>query len=276
MSFSYELKDVLVQAMDVSLSFEDKLILKPTSIEVRDIVRPGICQGQVIGILGPSGIGKTQFSRILAGLQEPTHGSIIVNKGGKMIPVEPGVVGMVAQNYPLFPHRTVFGNLLVALEHTNLSSKDREVKAKEFLATFELSDKASKFPSQLSGGQKQRVSIIRELLCSEHYIVMDEPFTGLDPIMKDAVCSLIDKVSKLSEENTIFVVAHDIAALAMISDHLWLFGRDRDEHGNIIPGATIKQKYDLIERGLAWQPDIASTKAFAEFIPEVRAVFKDL
>jgi polar amino acid transport system ATP-binding protein/sulfate transport system ATP-binding protein len=105
---------------------------------------------------------------------------------------------------------------------------------------------------------------------------MDEPFTGLDPIMKDAVCALIDKVSKMDERNTIFVVAHDIAALAMISDHLWLFGRDRDEHGCIIPGATIKAKYDLIERGLAWQPDVASTKAFAEFIPEVRAEFRQL
>jgi polar amino acid transport system ATP-binding protein/sulfate transport system ATP-binding protein len=62
----------------------------------------------------------------------------------------------------------------------------------------------------------------------------------------------------------------------MISDHLWLFGRDRDEQGNIIPGATIKAKYDLIERGLAWHPDVASSKAFADFIPEVRAEFKQL
>lgn len=273
---THELKEVLVQATDVSLKFDEKVILKPTTVEVRDIVRPDTCQGQVIGILGPSGVGKTVFSRILAGLQEPTHGSVVVNIGGKMVPVQPGFVGMVAQDYPLFPHRTVLGNLLLALEHTKLSTKDREAKAKEYLDTFELLDKVNKYPSQLSGGQRQRVSIIRELLSSEHYIVMDEPFTGLDPIMKDAVCDLIDKVAKLAEHNTLFVVAHDLPALTQIADQLWLFGRDRNEAGGVIPGATIKKTYNLIERGLAWKPDIASTKQFGEFVAEVREQFKGL
>ena len=69
-------------------------------------------------------------------------------------------------------------------------------------------------------------------------------------------------------------MAHDIAALVQIADHLWLFGRDRDEHGNPIPGATIKTQFDLIDRGLAWHPDIVSTKEFAEFVTEVRSHFK--
>lgn len=262
--------DVIVDIKGVSLSFEGKVILKPTSASVFDIRRPGISQGQVVGILGRSGIGKTQFSRILTGLQEPDSGEIVV-KGGKR--VEPGVVGMVAQSYPLLPHRTVLGNLLVALEKSGLSPKDREAKAMDYLRKFELEFAAKMYPVKLSGGQRQRVAIAQELLCSEHYVVMDEPFTGLDPLMKDKVCELINMVSLMHDENTIFVVAHDIAALVQISDHLWLFGRDYED-GLPKQGATIVETYDLIERGLAWRPDVSRMKEFAETVAEIKERFR--
>ena len=271
-TYDYKYTDTLIKIDNVSLHFDDKIILKPISIEVKDIVRPDVIQGQVIGILGPSGCGKTQFSKILTGLNHPTTGSVTV--GGKL--VEPGIVGMVAQNYPLFNHRTVLGNLLIALEQSNLSKKDALEKANQYLIMFDLLDKSKLYPSQLSGGQRQRIAIIQELLCSEHYLVMDEPFTGLDPLMKDKVCELINKVSNIHEENTIFVVAHDIAALASISDVLWLLGRDRDEQGKIIPGAYIKKEYNLIERGLAWRSDISTTREFSDFISEVKGEFKNL
>jgi polar amino acid transport system ATP-binding protein/sulfate transport system ATP-binding protein len=280
-SIEHTLKETLVKLENVSLSFGDKLVLKPTTIEVKDIHRPGFSQGQVVGILGPSGIGKTVFSRILAGLQTPTSGEIFVSDlsvdptGAKLQKVRAGLVGMVAQNYPLFPWRTVLGNLLVALEHTTLSPTDKVAKATEYLNLFELADKVDKYPQQLSGGQRQRVAIIRQLLSSGTFLVMDEPFTGLDPVMKDATCELIDKVAGLDEKNTIFIVAHDISALVQTADQLWLFGREK-EGGKFIPGATIKHQYNLIERGLAWQPHIASTKKFGEFVAEIRAQFNNL
>ncbi len=274
----HDLRDVLISVKDVSLSFEDrrtgrtKQILKPISVDVRDVVRPGCVTGQVVGVLGPSGVGKTQFSRILTGLQRPTAGAVTVE--GK--PVSPGLVGMVAQDYPLFRWRTVRGNLMVALEHSGLTRKERGIRVMEYLDRFGMADKADLYPSQLSGGQRQRVAIIRELLCSEHFVVMDEPFTGLDPINKDKVADLIVQVANSNEKNTIFVVAHDIAALVSISDTLWLFGRDRDEHLGPLPGAYVKKTYNLIERDLAWHPGISRTREFFDFCSEVRAEFDDL
>lgn len=282
--YDYELHEVLVRATNVSLSFGDKVVLKPTSVEVRDIHRPGHTQGQVVGILGPSGVGKTIFSRILAGLQQPTSGSVTISNffaesNGKIHqPVRPGLVGMVAQSYPLFPHRTVGGNLLIAQEHSRLDMKHRLEKAREYLPLFELAaDTWDRYPAQLSGGQRQRVAIIQQLLCSEKFMVMDEPFTGLDPISKDAVCEVINKVASLDTHMTIFVVAHDISALIKIADQLWLFGREQDEKGNHLPtGATIKFQLDLIERGLAWRPDMAGTPEFVDCQNEVRKLFETL
>lgn len=279
---TYELRETLVTVKDVSLTFKnddtgvETLILKPISIEVRDIVRPGYVTGQVIGVLGPSGVGKTQFARILSGLQVPTTGEVMISQKGKLEKVVEGSVGVVFQNYPLFKWRTVLGNLLVALEHSSLNADERKNKAMEFLARFELSDKANLYPAQLSGGQRQRVAIIQELLCNENFMIMDEPFTGLDPLMKDKVCELINKVASLDEKNTIFVVAHDISALVSIADTLWLFGRDRDVSGNVIPGATIKKQYNLIERGLAWHPELSATPAYYEFLNEVKNEFRQL
>lgn len=279
MMFQYRTTDTLVKVTDVSLKFGDKLILKPTSIEVRDIVRPNSTQGQVIGILGPSGIGKSQFSRILAGLQMPTTGSVLISdltSEHKMLPAAPGRVGMVAQSYPLFNHRTVMGNLMVALERSEEAAPQKASRIKTYLELFNLVGKEKSYPCELSGGQRQRVAIIQALLCNEHFLIMDEPFTGLDPITKDTVCDTINKVATLHEHNTIFVVAHDIEALIMISDCLWLFGRERDDKGAFIPGATILKKYNLIERDLAWRPDVSTTREFADFRNEVKSQFQNL
>jgi len=272
MTAEHTVGDVLIEVKDVSLALEDdrgrkKQVLRPINACVRDIVRPGCTTGQIVGVLGPSGIGKTQFSRILTGLQRPTTGMVSVE--GR--PVTSGLVGMVAQDYPLFRWRTVRGNLMVALEHSGLSRQGRRDRVTEYLRRFGLEEKGDLYPSQLSGGQRQRVAIIRELLCSEHYVVLDEPFTGLDPIMKDRVAEMIVQVANTHEKNTLFVVAHDIQALVSISDTLWLFGRDPG-----IPGAYVKKTYNLVERDLAWRPGISRTREFFDFCAEVRAEFEEL
>ncbi len=272
MTKTYELRDTLLSITDVGLSFGEKVVLAGVNATVRDIVRPGCTQGQVIGILGPSGIGKTQLSRILAGLQAPTTGTITI--GAKQEVVHAGVCGYVPQNYPLLRHRTVLGNLVTAARRGG-SPASAKARAREYLVRFELEDKWDVYPASLSGGQRQRVAIAQQLLCSEHYLILDEPTTGLDPLMKAKVCELILQVSSLSEENTIFLVSHDIAAVLSVADRLWLLGRRRDPGGASL-GAAIVAEYDLIERGIAWEDHPEELPQFRDLQREVHARFATL
>jgi ABC-type nitrate/sulfonate/bicarbonate transport system ATPase subunit len=271
MTQSYELKDTLLRLESIGVRYGDKIVLDDVTAEVKDIVRPGCVTGQIIGILGPSGVGKTQLSRVLTGLQAPSSGKVTVGADHK--PIFPGLVGYVAQNYPLLRHRTVLGNLTVAAARSGKEHPREEGMA--FLKQFDLEDKWDAYPAQLSGGQRQRVAIAQQLLCSEHYLILDEPTTGLDPISKDKVCDLIRDVAVLAEENTIIVITHDIASVVTIADHLWLLGRVKDEKGKP-KGAKIVHTIDLIERGIAWQSDIAGLPAYAPLVREIRAKFEEL
>ncbi len=136
---------------------------------MKKIQRDGYVNGQIVGFIGPSGIGKTQLFRIIAGLNKPTAGQVIIHTDTH--PVIAGEVGVVAQNYPLFAHRTVLSNLALAATRKEKDAKVAHDKIMDFLNEFGLADKAPLYPSQLSGGQRQRIAIIQQILCSEHYVI---------------------------------------------------------------------------------------------------------
>jgi polar amino acid transport system ATP-binding protein/sulfate transport system ATP-binding protein len=244
------------------------------NLEVRNIVRPNCATGQVVGLLGPSGVGKTRLFRLLAGLDRPDSGQVLIGEQG--IPAEPGMVGVVAQHYPLFAHRTVMGNLLVAGRRAGLSNADARDKAMGLLKRFQLEDRGDRYPAELSGGQRQRVAIAQQFMCSKHFLLMDEPFSGLDPIAVENVAELITEVADSHDLNTIIVVTHDISAALEVADTIWLLGRERTAQGQIIPGARIQETYDLIERGLAWRKGITTSPEFLEVLREVREKFPRL
>lgn len=276
--YEYEKKETILKVEGVSLALGGTQILKDIKIEIKDIIRPNMSQGQVIGLLGPSGIGKTKFFEILSGIlpidgKEAT-GEVLI--GQKLEPVKIGKVGVIQQNYPLFEHRTIYGNLDISARVKYKDKKERADRINDILQRFDLDKRKNFYPIQLSGGQRQRVAIAQQILCSNNFLLMDEPFSGLDPLMIKKVSKLIVEVASMHELNTIIIVSHDILSTAGIADTLWVMGRDRDEKGEIIPGAKIKHEYDLIEKGLTWRPNIETAHEFHQLCDELRNLFPTL
>jgi ABC-type nitrate/sulfonate/bicarbonate transport system ATPase subunit len=270
---AYTVGERLLTIEDVCVRY-DRPILEGVSGHVDNLRREGVQQGQVVCLLGPSGIGKSQLFRCIAGLQRPCSGSIRLN--GSRREVQPGEVGVVAQNYPLFNHRTVWGNLMLAARRHGLAAREAADACLALLDRFGLADSAARHPAMLSGGQRQRVAIAQQLLCSSHFLLMDEPFSGLDPLSKTAVCETLADVSTTHELNTIIVVTHDVESAIRIADTLWLLGRNRDRHGQPLGGASIQETYDLAAMGLAWDPDIESRPEFTELAAALKARFATL
>lgn len=262
---SYTNGTVLLSVDRVCLTLGARQILRDVSVQVRDIVRPDCVTGQVICFLGPSGIGKTRLSRIIAGLDRPTSGTVTLPGG---TPVHKGLVGMVPQNYLLFDFLTVEDNLAVAGRQSGLSEIQGRRKAAGYVEQFGLGGYLGLYPGQLSGGTRQRAAIVRQLMCSEHLLVLDEPFSGLDLIMKRRACELITQVANLDETNTVILVTHDVTEGMSVADTVWLMGVEAG-----LPGATIVEQVDLAEQGLCWHPELTQDARFLAEVARVKERF---
>lgn len=271
--FQYEYHETLLKLEGVSRQIGDNLVLRDVNLEIKNLVRPGMAQGQIVALVGPSGSGKTTLFRLLAGLDSPDSGTVLV--GPEQKPVQRGAVGVVAQNYPLFAHRTVLGNLLVAGKQAGLKGDEGRAKAADLLARFGIAGQEAKYPAQLSGGQRQRVAIAQQFMCSEHFLLMDEPFSGLDILAQEAVIRFIQEMASVDELMTFILITHDISAALQVADTLWVLGRDV-QGGKNIPGARVQASFNLIERGLTWQKDISAMPEFLRVRQEIRALFPSL
>lgn len=280
MTRSFTKTEVLLDINKLNLAYGPKLILRDVDLRIHNIVRPNMNQGQVTALLGPSGVGKTQLFRCIAGLQAPTSGNVVLgdpmsavgvdSQMPKVAPrVKAGDVGVVFQNYPLLKHRTIWSNLKLAASRHGVNDEHID----KLLTRFNLMDKKKQYPHELSGGQRQRIAIIQQMLCNTHFILMDEPFSGLDVKMKHEVCRFIQEVAEVDELNTTIFTTHDIETACMIADTVWVMGHEKDDAGQNIPGARVVQTFDLIERGLAWNPQALSHPNFIPTVREIMALF---
>jgi polar amino acid transport system ATP-binding protein/sulfate transport system ATP-binding protein len=264
--------EVLLDVAGVRLELGDSLILDELSFKVIDRVREGTITGQVVGLLGPSGVGKTRLLRIIAGLDTPNKGTVRGQAGAEL---EPGSVGFVFQDYPLLQHHSVRSNLELAGRIGGMTQEKAHKRSTDLLETFRLGDRAGFYPAQLSGGQRQRVAIAQQIMQPCRLLLMDEPFSGLDPEALDSVMRLIVEVANMDELNTIVLVTHDIRAAMAVSDTLHMLGRQRKD-ATLVPGARVLWSYDMVERGLAWKDDVVHLPAFSDLEKEIKARFKEL
>jgi len=179
-----------------------------------------IDQGEIVGILGASGSGKSTLLRILAGLEHPTEGKVVLS--GKTVvddqvcvsPEQRGV-GMVFQDYALFPHLTVAQNVSFGLYR--LPRKERAKRTEEMLELVHLSEFANRYPHELSGGQQQRVAIARALAPCPAVLLMDEPFSNLDADLKCSIRCEIQEILRKAKMTCLFVT-HDHQDVEAICD----------------------------------------------------------
>ena len=183
-----------------------------------------IKKGEVLVLIGPSGSGKSTFLRCLNLLEKPTSGEItfegksITNKECDINKIREKM-GMVFQQFNLFPHLTVIDNITLAPVKLKLMNEvTARKKALELLNTINLKDKAQHYPNELSGGQKQRVAIIRTLIMEPDIILFDEPTSALDPEMIGEVLDLIKKVADTGK--TMVIVSHEMNFVKKVSNRV--------------------------------------------------------
>ncbi len=265
--------EVLLDVAGVKLTLGGTTILSDITFQVIDRVRPDVITGQVVALLGPSGVGKTRLLRIIAGLDK-ADGGTVRGQDGALLPA--GTVGYVFQDYPLLQHRTVRSNLELAGTIAGMSIAEAASRATLLMKTFALIERAEFYPARLSGGQRQRVAIAQQIMRPRQLVLMDEPFSGLDPAALGNVMDLVQEVAHLDELNTIVLVTHDIRAAMAVSDTVHMLGRSRNDEGALVSGASIRHTYDMVERGLAWKKGIEATPAFVALEHEIAERFHDL
>lgn len=257
MDFHFE--ESLLYVENLSVAYGDHLIIKDINLTEKDVIRPGRANtGQVIAIVGRSGRGKSTFFRALTGLVPATTGKILIRDFSKedttaAKQVHEGDIGFVDQKYTLFRHKTVTQTLEYALRKSALSKAEKDAKILDYIARWGLETCTDKYPNELSGGQRQRVAIIEQLFSSDKYIVMDEPFSGLDVGNIAEVKKTFELLVDESEYNTILFSTHDIKLAIELAQSLYIIGYPTVE-GKKLPYGTVVAKYDFREMGLSWKP----------------------
>ncbi|TRX40430.1 ATP-binding cassette domain-containing protein [Flavobacterium restrictum] len=253
----HEYKETLLYVENLSVAYDDTIIIKDINLTEKDVVREGVdCTGQVIAFVGRSGRGKSTFFKALTGLVACTNGKILIRDFENSEPnaaklVKEGDIGFVDQKYTLFRHKTVHQALKFSLRKTALSNAEKESKIKEYVKLWGLENCIDKYPNELSGGQRQRTAIIEQLFSSDNFIVLDEPFSGLDVGNIQEVKKSFDLLCKSSEFNTIIFSTHDIELALEMAQTIYVVGYPTI-NGKQEKYGTIVAKYDLRDIGLAW------------------------
>jgi ABC-type Fe3+/spermidine/putrescine transport system ATPase subunit len=201
-----------------------------TAVEKMDFE---IEEGSLVTLLGPSGCGKTTLLRMVAGLEEPSEGDILIN--GMRVndtPIHKRNLGMIFQNYALFPHKNIFENVAFGLKYRSVPKADIEQKVTRALEMVRLPGVENRMPSQLSGGQQQRIAMARAIVIEPDVLLMDEPLSALDENLREAMRREVDNLQQILGVTTIFVTHDQREALSMSDKILVMKAGRKQQEGN--------------------------------------------
>ncbi|WP_428925799.1 ABC transporter ATP-binding protein [Marinibacterium sp. SX1] len=208
-----------VQIDGVSKSFSGTVALEPVWLKIR--------RGEFLTLLGPSGCGKTTLLNLIAGFLEADEGELFINRDlVTQVPPHKREIGIVFQNYALFPHMSVAQNVAYGLRTRKVSKAETEERVREALALVKLEDFADRKPKQLSGGQQQRVALARALVIRPRVLLLDEPFSALDRNLRTAMQVELKEIQSRLGLTTVFVT-HDQGEALSMSDRIAVMSRGR-------------------------------------------------
>jgi len=250
----YSEKDTILYVDKLSVGYGQKPVLKDINMVIKNVVREGHAStGQVVAIIGRSGRGKSTLFKALTGLIKPTSGQILITdmrtsdvNDAKII--EEGDMGFVDQKYTLFRHKTVEDIMHYAMRKSAMKKEEKEALITKYLDEWGLSEHRKKYSCELSGGQRQRTAIIEQILSSKHFMILDEPFSGLDVGNIERVKQAFERIKDDNEYNTIIFSTHDIKLAIELADVIYIIGFPE----GTTEYSTIVKHYDLKAMGLAW------------------------
>ena len=214
---------IAVALKSVTKRFGSRVAVRPLSLEVK--------RGDTVGIVGPSGGGKTTVLRLIAGLDVPDDGEVwldgrLASSTGRVhLAPSQRNIGFVFQDLALWPHMTVGGNLMFVLQSRRCPAATRKERIEEMLAVVGMSDRADEYPSHLSGGEQQRVALARALVAKPDLLLLDEPLSSLDPELRAGLRQELAAIPTLLGVTMIYVT-HDRSDVDVFGGQEVLIGRD--------------------------------------------------